>query len=289
MGWQQLIKNTIVLSLEKIIVFYKANLWPFIFHSFKLNNFHLEIHVTDHCNLNCKGCSHYSPILEERLIDIDGLNDDLNSIFKLSNCFSQIRILGGEPLLHPELHKILELVRKYFKRQEILIVTNGVLLLNMNDFFWNAIRDNNIIISMTVYPNINYDKINALLRGKEVPFQFYGQRNGKNNWLSFNLKESGENSLSNFYKCGGHQFCWQLRNGKIFSCPICAYSEILNKRFGTNFRIKKNDFIDLKSCTSKLRLRLFSLLPKPFCRYCKLPRKLETWQFSKYDKNEWVS
>ena len=25
----------------------------------------IDIHLTDHCNLNCKGCTHFSPLAED--------------------------------------------------------------------------------------------------------------------------------------------------------------------------------------------------------------------------------
>lgn len=30
-----------------------------------------EIHVTEHCNLNCRGCDNFSPIAGESFIEVD--------------------------------------------------------------------------------------------------------------------------------------------------------------------------------------------------------------------------
>ena len=31
-----------------------------------------EVHLVDHCNLNCKGCSHFSPVSEKKFVDVEG-------------------------------------------------------------------------------------------------------------------------------------------------------------------------------------------------------------------------
>ena len=35
----------------------------------------LQIHLTEHCNLNCKSCAHFSPIAKEHFVDINILEE----------------------------------------------------------------------------------------------------------------------------------------------------------------------------------------------------------------------
>ena len=61
----------------------------------------LELHVTDHCNLNCKGCSHYAPIADGFYISLEELEEYYNIIKSRGLIFfSTLRLMGGEPLLH---------------------------------------------------------------------------------------------------------------------------------------------------------------------------------------------
>ena len=41
--------------------------------------FWLEVHLAEHCNLNCKGCSHFSPLAEKEFIEekIPAAPDDI--------------------------------------------------------------------------------------------------------------------------------------------------------------------------------------------------------------------
>ena len=40
----------------------------------------LEVHLTDHCNLNCKGCSHFSNISDEFFLDKNDFERDLKEL-----------------------------------------------------------------------------------------------------------------------------------------------------------------------------------------------------------------
>lgn len=74
-----------------------------------------DIEVTEHCNLNCKSCGSFAPLADEEYIDIDELDRDLRRLSELSDGeVHHINILGGEPLLHPEIARIVEMVRHYF-------------------------------------------------------------------------------------------------------------------------------------------------------------------------------
>lgn len=73
----------------------------------------LEFHLADHCNLNCKGCSHFSNLVPQPVFpDKEQFVRDLQ---QLTGYFSQIHdfyLLGGEPLLNPEIGVYINTVRK---------------------------------------------------------------------------------------------------------------------------------------------------------------------------------
>ena len=43
---------------------------------------YLEVNVVDQCNLNCKGCAHFSNICNNNMLDIDKYSTDLDKIAK---------------------------------------------------------------------------------------------------------------------------------------------------------------------------------------------------------------
>lgn len=49
---------------------------------------YLESHLTDHCNLNCAGCSHFSPLSSQNYVSIEQYKKDIQRLAKL---FANIR------------------------------------------------------------------------------------------------------------------------------------------------------------------------------------------------------
>jgi MoaA/NifB/PqqE/SkfB family radical SAM enzyme len=125
------------------------------------NLLRFDVHLTDHCNLNCKNCLHFSSLAEKKLLDIDTYERDCIQLNKLTRgIVNDISLLGGEPLLHPMITDFMTITRKYFPNGIINIVTNGLLLAKQPAVFWENCMKNDIQIHISVYPvGINYSYI----------------------------------------------------------------------------------------------------------------------------------
>ena len=63
---------------------------------------YIETHIVDHCNLNCRGCSHFSPLAKPYFKSLDEYKREFERLAEITNHYiQQIRIMGGEPFLHP--------------------------------------------------------------------------------------------------------------------------------------------------------------------------------------------
>ncbi|MBS9774464.1 MAG: 4Fe-4S cluster-binding domain-containing protein [Tenacibaculum sp.] len=93
----------------------------------KIKTGFLEINVVKHCNLSCRGCSHAAPTIKKDLMDIEKLEKYLTLLSTFFRC-KRLRILGGEPLLNPNLETIIRKGRKSNIADKVQIVTNGVLI-----------------------------------------------------------------------------------------------------------------------------------------------------------------
>jgi molybdenum cofactor biosynthesis enzyme MoaA len=64
----------------------------------------VETHLVDHCNLNCKGCSHFASLVPgEVFTDIEIFKRDIARLSQIFIDVYEIRLMGGEPLLHPDI------------------------------------------------------------------------------------------------------------------------------------------------------------------------------------------
>lgn len=98
----------------------------------------LETHLVDHCNLRCGDCCTLSPSLASWHADPDDLAKDLAFASRAlrPNLF---KLTGGEPLLHPELLRCLEMVRDSGISEAVSLTTNGLLLAAQPDALFEAL------------------------------------------------------------------------------------------------------------------------------------------------------
>ncbi len=252
----------------------------------------LEIHITEHCNLNCQSCTHFSPLAEPEFTDIYQFEKDIKRLSKLTKNINYINILGGEPLLNPDCIKYLKITRKYFPKTIIRLITNGILLPSQSDDFYKDLNKNNICLSPTKYEqlNINYDNIIKKCEEFKVKFEFYGIENIKTSYkLSLDLTGS-QDITNNFIQCFLANFCFQLVKGKIYTCCIAAYIRHFNKYFNKNLEISDFDGIDIYKAKNIQEILNFLAKPIPFCRYCNITKRefYSPWKISTKNIEEWV-
>jgi len=113
----------------------------------RIRNDKCEINVVEHCNLSCKGCSHLSPILPKHFVSPVDISTDL-SILARHYRADEVRLVGGEPLLHPDLPAVAAAVRASGITERVCVVTNGLLLDRMDESFWQAVDK----VEVSLYP-----------------------------------------------------------------------------------------------------------------------------------------
>ena len=125
---------------------------------------YLEHHIVDHCNLKCGGCSHFSPIADEWFESIEDFTKDFTELAKKTEGkVGVIRLMGGEPLLHPKVEDFLKITRNLFPNSQIQIVTNGLLIHKLGEIFKKVCNDYNILVCVSNY-GLNLD-LREILNG----------------------------------------------------------------------------------------------------------------------------
>jgi hypothetical protein len=113
----------------------------------KIRTLALEFSAADHCNLRCAGCSHMSPFMEARAPEVEQLDRDLRRLATVMVA-DEIRALGGEPLLNPQLADLLAVARQSGVARRVVLTTNGLLLNRMADRLWAAVDE----VRISLYP-----------------------------------------------------------------------------------------------------------------------------------------
>jgi len=252
---------------------------------------YLEVHLTNHCNLNCAYCCHFSPIAEKYFMPIEHFKNDIERLASLSGGnIRRIRLMGGEPLLHPEIKEFMKIARSNFPKYEIAITTNGILLAEMEDEFWRICAENNIEIVLSYYPiEIDYTLINKLAIKNKVVLKANIDTSMKI-FRNFKMDLSGTQSYKkSWYYCNHANACVNLLEGNLYTCDIVAHSRHLAKRFNILFEYTDKDYIDIYKEKSMNSILKKLNKPHPFCRYCCIEdREIVEWDISKKELNEWA-
>jgi len=256
--------------------------------------FYIEYNLTDKCNLNCKACAAFSPLVNENnsksLLKIE---KDFEKIYDLSfqgERIERVTIMGGEPLLHHDINGAITYISNLFKNSEICIVTNGTLILKKDDEFFYTLKKYISTVFITRYPiNIDYEKIYSLLKEKGINYKLYGPENGKDKFYHQYLKNEYNEDYENVE-------CWYrslliLRDNKIFPCTEIAYFDYFDKAFKGqhDLKVREQDYIDLDNIHSLEELYEAKKIIPGFCGYCMGNNKSTTdWGISEKNINEWI-
>ena len=284
------IKNIrkLITKIEKLFyrveIFFRRNIWK--------NNFYFFFNVASHCNLNCVGCYSFSPLADKQFVDIETFKNDCEKFAEIAKKYVyKISLMGGEPLLHKDIVEIIEITRNNFKKCKITLVTNGILLDRMTANFWEACKNNKVIINITPYPiKINFQKIMEQSKLYSVTVKNYVNLNKKNNMIKGTLDlEGSQNAKKMFKKCKDSRYCHIVRDGKFYICPKVGQINHFNKYFSKNMEVTAADYIDIHKINDVKELLKYKNSPIPFCRYCNIDaHELTDWRPSKREISEWV-
>jgi len=244
--------------------------------------------IAHHCNINCASCDHCAPLAKEEFVDFEIFKKDIKRMSEIFFHIDLIGIMGGEPLLNKDVLKILDHTRKIFPSSNIVLFTNGSLLLSQPKTFWGNLNKNNIVVAVTVYKlKIDYRKI------KETAERFNVKIGFKPNFdfckSPFNLSGT-EDNRDKIKDCFQGNHCATLENGKLFRCSVAPSSRHLNNYFKTDLKLSENDYLNIhqNSVNSQQITEYFSH-SIPFCRYCSLNKRQKiSWELSKRRIEEWT-
>lgn len=218
------IKNVLVLSNPF------GNFQPYRLEDEKIFIPQLEVNLIDACNLNCKGCTHYANLFvhDKTTYPIENFRRDVKKISEIADVLS-FHLLGGEPLLIKNLDEYIEVSRHFLPNARLELVTNGLLIPTSSQKILDAIKSNNVIVSISGYkPTMqNIDKIKSVLESNNI--LHFVSREVED--FSVFLSLHGNNNTNKSRNACANDVCRFLRNGKIYKCPCDALSYKFAERF----------------------------------------------------------
>jgi len=253
---------------------------------------YMELHVADACNLRCKGCSHFSNLIAgARNPSLQEYEESLKLLSEKFYSIDKLRLLGGEPLLNPELPQYVRIARKFFPLSDIRVVTNGLLVTSVSDELIDAMRENAGSFDISRYQPtseklpeiIGFLDRNRVMYHIGEPIETF--------WVRLCRGEMDYQEVF-YHGChNGHRgdLCRFLRGGRLYVCPFVPMLYEVKEYFG--FDISEEEFqengVDL---ADKDGWEILSRLYEPFtlCRYCADHQRTIPWSVGKASPEDWI-
>ncbi len=252
--------------------------------------YHFEIHITDHCNLNCKGCAHFSNLCPPTLADLGEFESDMRAMAGLFSRVEQIYLLGGEPLLHPDVADFVRVSREIFPDTRIYLMTNGTLVTKMGEEFWAAMAETNTILLADNYPiGLPVEEIDRLGRVHGVVVEWTEERE---QFFKIPIDPAGgHDARESFRGCQGFNNCPIVRNGKLYPCAFAAFADVFKQRFDLpGLQVSDADYVDIHAEHDPERIMRFLTHAIPWCSNCDMrSRSYYEWGRSQRALEEWTN
>lgn len=189
----------------------------------------IEINATWHCNIRCRWCSHASPDLNEQYADPASIATSLTILAKFLRA-DHLRILGGEPLLHPDLNKLIRTVRSTGISNKVRVLTNGLMLHRASNEFWELVDE----VHISVYPSTAkvIENHKAALRATaEAHNVALMLKNFDHFRVSYRAESDDYNLTERIYRTCQIANLWRcltLHDGNLYRCPQAVFLQALS-------------------------------------------------------------
>lgn len=210
----------------------------------------VEIMPIQSCNLSCRGCSNYSDLKHQGYLTWEQGREQILPWLERVD-IPDIGIVGGEPLMNPELDQWILGIRKLLPNSQIRFNTNGLLLHKYPDLIRLFEQVGNAVFKITVHvtdPELeqHIEKIYSMYDWEPVT-EFGVDRYKTKNNLRFHVKrpdvfyQAHRNDYANMmphhsdpaeaFKICYQQTCPLLFDGRIYKCSSNGLLQQTLQRF----------------------------------------------------------
>lgn len=249
----------------------------------------LETMITQVCNLSCEGCTNYSDLEHKGYVKWKDGKRDLKKWLKVVD-IPDFGIMGGEPLINPQVYDWLYGVRDLMPNSQIRFTTNGLLLHKHPDIMKTMLEIGNIVFKVTmhlehpsakacvneIFKKYSWEMVKeyGIARWKtdnnvrfQINYPTTFTKSFKNTYED--MKPFHSDPVKAFENCC-QQTCPLLYNGKIYKCSTAGLLEDTLSRFNNPNIDEWRDYIDPGLSPEDDLSTLLNNFGKPsaLCRQC---------------------
>ncbi len=260
------------LKIERRIEYYKSLCFKETYSKTGVLNIKsIDIQITERCSLKCTNCSNLMQYYQKPA------NSDLEMLFKnidrFMNCVDDVyefRVLGGDPFMNKDIHKVIHKLKEYEKVKKIIIYTNAKVIPKNENL--ECLKHEKVILDVTNYGEASskHDELLKVFDENNIAYSTALTTKWQDcgRILPYQNRTEEENKQK-FSNCCNSDLV-SLLHGKLYRCPFSAN--------GTNlkaFPYDKSDIVDLndeKLTNDEIKKQIKKLVyNKEFltaCSYC---------------------
>lgn len=238
-------------------------------NSEKLLICNVDLVLTQYCNLRCRDCGSLIPYYKQpRHYDANKIVESFDKFLNVIDGLHELRLLGGETFLYPELIKILNHYKNNSKIDKIVIYTNSTIV--PSEEVLHALNDNKVVVHLSDYGCISgeIDRLKYLLNDygiNHVAHEYEEWRDMGNLQRRLYSKEQ----VSQIFQNCANANCPSFINGKLFICPRAGHGESIGAYENKEDEIVDfNNYEDKHELRKKIRKVLFERDYFEACYYC---------------------
>jgi hypothetical protein len=163
------------------------------------------------------GCNHFVALTKPTFAKPAQIEHDLTRLSKIAHV-ERWAVLGGEPLLHPDLLEILEICRYSGICDQVEVETNGDLLHTMEPIFWQSFD----WLRLTIYPGKEPDMDMIRSRCSEYGITLETKVIANDPFVA-PLKAQPGNGQQTFDTCWYKTYCRTLDDGWFYICCTAGF------------------------------------------------------------------
>lgn len=233
----------------------------------------IDLPITTKCSLNCRNCCSLIPMYQEKNnFDIEEILKNLQSFLDCIDLVVRVNVLGGEPMLHPHLDRVIRFLNESDKVYHVVLTTNGTVV-PTNPELYQALQHEKNEVRISAYNDYSSMAQKLIEKLTEEHIFYTIKRFGKEDfsWYDFGTVEDKDRSIQQieeqFSRCDVE---WKpLFGGKMYPCPRSAHATDLGliPRFDEDYV----DFSDTRIDIEDKKRKLYEFLHKKCfnaCKYC---------------------
>lgn len=232
----------------------------------------LEFNVVEHCNLRCVECSHLSPFMPRKFMELEPFLRDMSALKPVLKC-DKFKFVGGEPLLHRQLMDFIRAVADLGMAEYISVATNGTEIMKQPDDFFRSIGR----LEFSWYPDtpttaemVEYARRKCAEAG--VQFKLYDRPAFRS--MQLDAPNDDDFLMRRIYRTCEIAHKNQnhvIREGRYYKCSRPLFTGTYLARKGVvapDFAVV--DGVDLHAPRLEERLQAYIADPEPLqsCRFC---------------------